>query len=476
MAKKWRKIDDWRAEEVAKDMRYARSAIKVNGCVVRKKDGSVVEVPAHNVAKPLWKQNDGETDKNTHLSREDQIRRQVDLKYGSDPIDELDARLASLNEYISYYYDMPHPAVPSRRLDGSAGGHVIFSFLRISSDGDPILKMVQYDRTSAIVQEAQVKATLNDRLSIFFPDVMDEELFFSQINYSQFVVRPNGRAGKESSLGALYKAFALADRELPLGRVHFSKIINKLKAGYIKAIGEADICLDRHADLKNMAPDIYNSVNKAERRVVQVRNKQYGFVPRHTLPGRDGSAVVEGERICCRIDSVIIVSNTFPCLRKHHDMIRVVVDVMVRDQYSTTPYSVGLEAYYCRQCKRIFMYTAEFERIKALLDEGGVRVFNRFSFDGVEYGYRMKISANGWASESILKEAGYSVGKSSPLRADKRLDILVGLIQRGVPYHSIVSYLNTFINVLGSAYDRDMSHAVRDWQDDLDALHKLYFA
>lgn len=99
-------------------------------------------------------------------------------------------------------------------------------------------------------------------------------------------------------------------------------------------------------------------------------------------------------------------------------------------------------------------------------------VFNRFSVNGMLMGYTN--STETWADESILREAGYSVGQDSYLNQQERLTILQALNDRGVPYHLIASYLNTFINVLGASTTRNMTSATASWKSDLAKIKELY--
>ena len=83
-------------------------------------------------------------------------------------------------------------------------------------------------------------------------------------------------------------------------------------------------------------------------------------------------------------------------------------------------------------------------------------------------------STETWADESILREAGYSVGQDSHLNQQDRLNILQALNDRGVPYHLIASYINTSINVLGASTTRNMTSAIASWKSDLTKIKELY--
>lgn len=181
----------------------------------------------------------------------------------------------------------------------------------------------------------------------------------------------------------------------------------------------------------------------------------------------------EGDTICCKLNSVVSVMNTFPCINKGHQMVRVFLEVLIKKTTEKKPFKKKLEAYYCKQCKRIFMYTTEYNLIRGYTTGYGYHVFNRFSINGHNEGY--SDSPATWANESILKEAGYEVNQNSSLNQKERLDILIELNRRGVPYHTIISYINVFINVIGASWSKDMTQPVERWESDLEAVRELYF-
>ena len=118
------------------------------------------------------------------------------------------------------------------------------------------------------------------------------------------------------------------------------------------------------------------------------------------------------------------------------------------------------------------MYTTEFYRIYNLFKDSDYQFFNRFKHDGRFYGFSSSTSE--WASESILKKAGYEVNNKSSLTQRERIEILLALNRIGVSYHRIISYLNHFIDMNGAAMEKDMSQAVQRWESDIEVLRGLY--
>ena len=66
------------------------------------------------------------------------------------------------------------------------------------------------------------------------------------------------------------------------------------------------------------------------------------------------------------------------------------------------------------------------------------------------------------------------MNQQSSLTQEQRIKILIALNVRGVSYHRIISYLNTFIDINGAVTNRDMSQAVRCWASDMEILRTLY--
>ena len=179
-----------------------------------------------------------------------------------------------------------------------------------------------------------------------------------------------------------------------------------------------------------------------------------------------------GDRVYCQLSSIIVVENTFSCVNRNHVMIPVILEVLMKHKDQDLPHTRELSAYYCQQCKRIFLYTTEFYRIYNLFKDSDYQFFNRFKHEGRLYGFSPSTSE--WATESILKKAGYEVNNKSSLTQRERIEILLALNRIGVSYHRIISYLNHFIDMNGAAMEKDMSQAVQRWESDIEVLRELY--
>ena len=240
----------------------------------------------------------------------------------------------------------------------------------------------------------------------------------------------------------------------------------------MKAIGNYFVLLECHGYTDKVA----RMLNEERSQELQELSLPYTAISHGiAFVERSRNSIHDGDKICCRLTTVVIVVNTFQCLAKHHDMVSVILEVLIKDTEKDMPFVRELEAYYCKQYNKVFMYTEQFNRLGSMIRDRRYRIFNLFAVDGKQYGYTGKI-ADTQADESILKEAGYVVNRDSTLSQQERLGILVALNRRGLRYRAIVSYLNTFITVLGFASSRDMTQAVQRWKADLDAVEKMYAA
>lgn len=252
----------------------------------------------------------------------------------------------------------------------------------------------------------------------------------------------------------------------------YNEYIMSLKTEYVRAIGRYFVFLECHGYTDKVA----RMLNEERSQEQQELSLPYTAISHGiAFDERSRNSIHDGDKICCRFTTVVIVVNTFQCLAKHHDMVSVILEVLIKDTEKDMPFVRELEAYYCKQCNKVFMYNEQFNRLDSMIRDRRYRIFNRFVVDGNQYGYTGKI-ADTWADESILKEAGYKVNRDSTLSQQERLGILVSLNRRGLSFHAIVSYLNTFITVLGSASSRDMTQAVQRWKADLDAVEKMHAA
>ena len=172
-----------------------------------------------------------------------------------------------------------------------------------------------------------------------------------------------------------------------------------------------------------------------------------------------------------RINDIVSVLNTFQCVNKGHQMVEIAGLVGYGDGISL-PREIAIRCFYCRNCRRYFMYSTDFDSsfIHRLLSSSRYCFFTKIDYNGKIYDSRLGLNTNGFAQESLLKKAGYQVNQTVNLSSEKRLSVLMFLYDRGVSPHFILSYLNQFINLNGNSYTKNMSVAVSRWKEDMQAF------
>lgn len=452
--------------------------IKRSGCSIVKKDGTVLDIipesiPTSSDKDSLWI---------VSPLREKQIRDEVELAY-------FDYDLPSLARALkSYRGDVI-------RIDAKSAADLTGVHINVSVEIDVKVKSKSKDKNIIMIKNTQ-HTVVRVELSYAYPD-SDGKIVLAikdidNPNYRVFLKSDDSRRllfmQSENSESSQFIPFGKDlignDRFKHIRSIllfldektakSYNEYIKRLKTEYVRAIGRYFVFLERHGYSDKVARMLKEDISQEQQELLlpyTAISHGTAFYERSNYR----NSINDGDKICCRLTTVVIVVNTFQCLAKHHDIVNVILEVLIKDIEKAMPFVRELEAYYCKQCNKIFMYTEQFNRLGSMIRDRRYRIFNRFVVDGKRYGYTGKFSDT-WADESILKEAGYEVNLNSALSQQQRLDILVALNRRGISYHAIVSYLNTFITVLGSASSRDMTQAVQRWKADLDAVEKMYAA
>lgn len=263
-------------------------------------------------------------------------------------------------------------------------------------------------------------------------------------------------------------------RKVGLRDLKYSKIYEKLREAYLSMFAEFFTLLAEHGFKKEVeelltSPDLEISLSIPEKAKPKPKPR-YHVADAKQIPSDE--EINAGDRVYCQLSSVIVIENTFSCVNRNHVMVPVILEVLLKHKGDDLPCTRELAAYYCQQCKRIFLYTTEFYRIYNLFKDSDYQFFNKFMHEGRLYGFSP--STSGWAAESILKMAGYEVSSKSNLTQRERIEILLALNRIGVSYHRIISYLNHFIEMNGAAVEKDMSQAVMRWESDIEVMRDLY--
>lgn len=429
------------------------SIVEKVGITIIKPDGTVIK------HEPVIK-------KPSHIeamseNREQEIRKTIQINYSQKPLSELNQSVKNLNRIATeinkfnvpkalteYLYDFNKPEKNQKgigiKLGYSGldvdGGIVLYAQLRIGNRNRLFLKQVGdaifvniEKKTTDTFQFLDVK-TAKKKYKWFEPDIqyrLDRRILHSK----------------------------------------FKNLVAKLVNRFTCAIADYAIFLEKHGK-QELVDQLMSDDGEISVSAPIPFIKLQGRSSMHTNSNNDDDILHTGDKICCKLTSIITVANTFRCVEEEHEMISVLLEVLLKHKSEELPQTIELNAYYCKQCRRIFMYTSEFESIRNYLENHQYCVFNRFSINDMLIGYTNSTAT--WADESILREAGYSVGQDSYLNQQERLNILQALNDRGIPYHLIASYLNTFINVLGASTTRNMTSAITSWKSDLNKIRELY--
>lgn len=437
-----------------------------SGVIVRKKDGTVI-VP--NIEEPV----DNSSTRNDDLlpvssEREREIRRAVRLSYSDLDIPSL---AKALRVYRKEVLELDRSNAPDM------SSVYVFEFPDKNTKMNGIPVKLAYSGMDIDGQKVLSYQVGRSQIKIYIKSTPDGTLLFSENKRTgrdaKYCFRPYGQAQNSKVEFGAYRAPLKYLKARGLTDSKFYNLVQKLKFKYIKAIANYFVFLEQHG-LSQRVDQMIEGFGIGNPQLHIPFSKLCDKQADENNDVDQPADIKDGDKICCKLSSVVSVLNTFQCLDKHHHMVSVVLEILIKNADEDMPFTKELQAYYCKECHRIFMYTSEYEKIRGMVDDSHYFVFNRFNVDGVLFG-RKNLIGTGWADESILKEAGYEVNQKSSLTQQQRLSILIALNRRGLSYHTIISYLNTFINVLGASSTRDMTQAVNRWQEDMNALKCLQF-
>ena len=121
---------------------------------------------------------------------------------------------------------------------------------------------------------------------------------------------------------------------------------------------------------------------------------------------------------------------------------------------------------YCNKCKKYFVLDTEFKKI---LCEGKIQTQISFSESGTHFN-GMDLSP-----ESLLRKCGYTVSATSKATKEQRQKLLNAIVENKLYTPSkIVSHFKFLISVNKNITTRDMSYAIKKWQEDIRFLEQNY--
>ena len=435
--------------------------------IVRKKDGTVI-VP--NIEEPV----DNSSTRNDDLlpvssEREREIRRAVRLSYSDLDIPSL---AKALRVYRKEVLELDRSNAPDM------SSVYVFEFPDKNTNMNGIPVKLAYSGMDIDGQKVLSYQVGRSQIKIYIKSTPDGTLLFSENKRTgrdaKYCFRPYGQAQNSKVEFGAYRAPLKYLKARGLADSKFYNLVQKLKFKYIKAIANYFVFLEQHG-LSQRVDQMIEGCGIGDPQLHIPFSKSCDKQADENNDVDQPADIKDGDKICCKLSSVVTVMNTFQCLENQHHMVSIVLEILIKNAEEDMPFTKELQAYYCKECQRIFMYTSEYEKISGMVDNSHYCVFNRFNVDGVLLG-KNSLIGTGWADESILKEAGYEVNQKSSLTQQERLSILLELNKRGLSYHAIVSYLNTFITVPGSTSSRDMRQAVSRWKSDLEEVRRKYMA
>ncbi len=159
----------------------------------------------------------------------------------------------------------------------------------------------------------------------------------------------------------------------------------------------------------------------------------------------------------------LIRRSVFKCAHNNHKLVNIEGTVNVIDA-SGIVHSRNVAAGYCSECNKYFIMESTFRNLRFF----GVplcRIYEEKHYlSGENTNNKMNL-----ASESILKQFGYSVSQAEGLSINTRQMILSLLIDNGIMTKSeIISYLDFFINQRKGQPKYEI--AIEKWHEDLDFI------
>ena len=166
----------------------------------------------------------------------------------------------------------------------------------------------------------------------------------------------------------------------------------------------------------------------------------------------------------------VVRQNVFKCRCKGH-VIRDIQAMIATINRQGDVSEIAVSAGYCPDCNTYFMMDSIYNKIK----HSGIPICRTMDSKSYEKSDFTNSSYGNLASESVLKQFGYSVSVVDDIPSIQRKKILASIVDNKVLTKSeVISYLNYFINYRKNQKKDDGSlkyaHAISCWREDLDWL------
>ena len=166
----------------------------------------------------------------------------------------------------------------------------------------------------------------------------------------------------------------------------------------------------------------------------------------------------------------VVRQNVFKCRCKGH-VIRDIQAMIATINRQGDVSEITVSAGYCPDCNTYFMMDSIYNKIK----HSGIPICRTMDSKSYEKSDFTNSSYGNLASESVLKQFGYSVSMVDDIPSIQRKKILASIVDNKVLTKSeVISYLNYFINYRKNQKKDDGSlkyaHAISCWCEDRDWL------
>ena len=187
-------------------------------------------------------------------------------------------------------------------------------------------------------------------------------------------------------------------------------------------------------------------------------------------PGGNSERSYDTEPYFITAHDFVVRQNVFKCRHKGHvirDIQAMIATINRQGDVSELTVSAG----YCPDCNTYFMMDSIYNKIK----HGGIPICRTMDSKSYERNDFTDSSYGNPASESVLKQFGYSVSMVDDIPSIQRKKILESIVDNKVLTKSeVISYLNYFINYRKNQKKDDGSlkyaHAISCWCEDRDWL------
>ena len=157
----------------------------------------------------------------------------------------------------------------------------------------------------------------------------------------------------------------------------------------------------------------------------------------------------------------VIKSHDYACRSKGHRIRDINAVAMVLDKANNIV-DHRVAAAFCEECDMLYMTPHAFEQLK----KSGIPLFR--TEDTTKKRSTNHNIFSDFATESLLRQLGYTVSQAEGLTEGQRHGLLTLIIRSEIISRwEIAEHLEQLINLNGNSYSKDMGIAISKWENDL---------